>query len=84
MQAKEGGNFELKIIFTHLLGDAVRSIVEWTKILMDSCKDFFLKVQPNFISHLKLVWHLLLIMALLVLVIGLMKNILNLLVDVLD
>jgi hypothetical protein len=51
---------------------------------MGSCKVFFLQVQPNFISHLKLVWHLVLIMALLVLGIGLLQNILNLLVDVLD
>jgi hypothetical protein len=41
-------------------------------------------MQPNFIAHLKLVGHLVLIMALLVLGIGLLQNILNLLVDVLD
>jgi hypothetical protein len=51
---------------------------------MGSCKEFFLQVQPNFISHLKLVWHLVLIMALLVLGIGLVQNILNPLADVLD
>jgi hypothetical protein len=84
MQAKEGGNFELKIIFTHSLGDDVRSIVEWMKLLMGSCTTFFLQMQPNFISHPKLVWHLMLIMALLVLGIGLLQNIMNLLVDVLD
>jgi hypothetical protein len=83
VQAKEGGNVELKIIVTHNLGDGVRSI--WSgKILMGSCKAFFLQMQPNFISHLKLVWHPVLIMALLVLGIGLLQNILNLLVDVLD
>jgi hypothetical protein len=54
------------------------------KLLMGSCKVFFLQVQPNFISHLKLVWHPMLIMALLVLGIELLQNILNLLVDVLD
>jgi hypothetical protein len=84
VQAKEGGNVELKIIVTHNLGDGIRSIVEWMKLLMGSCKVFFLQVQPNFISHLKLVWHPVLIMALLVLGIGLLQNILNLLVDVLD
>jgi hypothetical protein len=84
VQAKEGGNVELKIIVTHNLGDGVRSIAEWMKLLMGSCKAFFLQVQPNFISHLKLVWHPVLIMALLVLGIGLLQNILNLLADVLD
>jgi hypothetical protein len=84
VQAKEGGNVELKMIFTHNLGDGIRSIAEWKKILMGSFKEFFLQVQPNFISHLKLVWHSMLIMALLVLGIGLMQNILNLLADVMD
>jgi hypothetical protein len=41
-------------------------------------------MQPKFISHLKLMWHSVLIMALLVHGIGLLQNILNLLVDVLD
>jgi hypothetical protein len=54
------------------------------KLPMGHYKAFFLQVQPNFISHLKLVWHLMLIMALIVLGIGLLQNILNLLVDVLD
>ena len=84
MKAKEGGNVELKIIFTHNLGDGVRSIEYWMKLHMGSFKVLFLQVQPNFISHLKLMWHLRLIMVLLVLGIGLLKNILNLLVDVLD
>jgi hypothetical protein len=84
VQAKEGGNVELKIIVTHNLGDGIRSIAEWMKLPMGSCKVFFLQVQPNFISHLKLVWHPVLIMALLVLGIGLLQNILNLLVDVMD
>jgi hypothetical protein len=51
VQAKEGGNVELKTIVTHRLGDGVRSIAEWKKLLMGSCKAFFLQVQPNFISH---------------------------------
>jgi hypothetical protein len=84
VQAKEGGNVELKIIVTRNLGDGVRSITEWTKLPMGSCKVFFLQVQPNFISHLKLVWHPMLIMVLLVLGIGLLLNIMNLLEDVLD
>jgi hypothetical protein len=84
MQAKEGGNVELKIIVTHNLSDVVMSIAEWTKLPMGSCKAFFLKIQPKFISDVKLVWHPVLIMALLVLGIGLLQNIMHLLVDVLD
>jgi hypothetical protein len=72
VQAKERRNVELKIIITHNLGDGVRSIMEWVKLPMGSCKVFFLQVQPNFVSHLKLMWHPMLIMALLVLVIGLL------------
>jgi hypothetical protein len=84
MQSKEGGIVTLKIIFTHKLGDGIRSIMEWMKLLMGSCKVLFIQVRPNFISHLKIVWHLVLIMALTVLGIGLLQNILNLLEDVLD
>jgi hypothetical protein len=54
MQAKERGNVELKIIITHNLGDGVRSIAEWMKLLMGPCKEFLLQVQPDFVSHLKL------------------------------
>jgi hypothetical protein len=72
VQAKEGGKVELKIIVTHNLGDSVRSITEWTKIPMRPCKALFLQVQPNVVSHLKLVWHLVLIMELLVLGIGIL------------
>jgi hypothetical protein len=84
VQAKEEENVELKSIVTHNLGDGIRSIAEWMKLPMGSCKAFFVQVQPNFISHLKLVWHLMLIMALLVLRIGLPQNIMNMLADVLD
>jgi hypothetical protein len=84
VQAKEGGNVELKIIVSHSLGDGVRSITEWKNLPMGPCKEFFLQVQPNFVSHLKLMWHPMLIMALLVLGIRLLLNILNLLADVID
>jgi hypothetical protein len=46
--------------------------MEWEKLSMGSGKAFFLQMQPNFVAHLKLMWHLMLIMALLVLVIGLL------------
>jgi hypothetical protein len=53
--------------------------VEWTNISMWSYKVFFLQVQPNFISHLKLVWHPMLIMEFLVLGIELLQSMINLL-----
>ena len=83
MEAKEVGNVELEQIITHNLGDGVRSIAEWINLLMGSCKVFFMQMQAIFISHLKFVWHPVLIMVLLVLGIGLLQNILNLLADVL-
>jgi hypothetical protein len=67
VKSKERGNVELKRIVFHNLGDGVRSIVEWTKVPMGPHKVFFLEVKRNFTSHLKLVWHLVFIMALLVL-----------------
>ena len=72
VQAKERGNVELKSIVTHNLGDGVWPIPKWVKIPMGPCRAFFLQVQPNFVSHLKLMWHPMLIMALFVLVIGLL------------
>jgi hypothetical protein len=72
VQAKERRNVELEIIITHNLGDGVQPITKWVKLLMGSWKVLFLQVQPNFVTHLKLMWHLVLIMALLVLVIGLL------------
>jgi hypothetical protein len=72
VQAKERRNVELESIITHNLGDGVRPITEWVKLLMGFCKALFLQVQPNFVTHLKLMWHPVLIMALLVLVIGLL------------
>jgi hypothetical protein len=84
VQSKEGEKVEVKIIVTHNLGDGVRSIKECQELLMRPYNSFFLQVQPNVVSHLKLVWHTVLIMTLLVLGIRLMYNILNLLADVLD
>jgi hypothetical protein len=72
VQAKERRNAEFKRIITHNLGDGVRSITDWVKLPMGPYKEFFLQVQSNFVSHLKLMWHPVLIMALLVLGIGLM------------
>jgi hypothetical protein len=70
---RKGGMLSSKSLSPIDLGDGIRSIVEWMKLPMGSCKAFFLQLQPNFISHLKLVWHLVLIMVFLVLGIGLLK-----------
>jgi hypothetical protein len=72
VQAKERRNVELKSIIPDNLGGGVRPIMEWAKLPMGSYKAFFLQVQPIFVARLKLMWHLMLIMALLILVIGLM------------
>jgi hypothetical protein len=72
VQAKERGNVEHKNIVTHILGDGVRPISEWVNISMGPCKALFLQVQPNFVTHLKLMWHLVLIMVFIVLGIGLL------------
>ena len=72
MQAKERRNVELERIITHSLGYGVCPITEWAKLPMGSSKAFFLQVQPNFVSHLKIMWHPVLIMELLVLFIGLL------------
>jgi hypothetical protein len=72
VQDKERRNVELKRIITHNLSDGVRTIMDSTKLLIRSGKEFFLHMQPNFIAHPKLMWHLMMIMALLVLVIGLL------------
>jgi hypothetical protein len=72
MQRKEGGNVELKIIVTDRLGDGIRPIMEWAKLPMVPCKAVFLQVQPNFVTQMKLMWHLMLIMEFLVLSIRLL------------
>jgi hypothetical protein len=51
---------------------------------MGSYEDLFLQMQLDLISHLKFVWYLMLIVALLILGIGFFHNIMNLLLDVLD
>jgi hypothetical protein len=58
--------------FLAMESDDVQPITKWEKLLMGSCKALVLQVQSNFVAHLKLMWHLVLIMALLVLVIELM------------
>ena len=89
MKAKEGESVEIKIIFSHNLGDSVRPIAKWEKLPMGPCKVLFLQMQPDLVSHLKLVWYPVLIMTLLVLnssyveyVMDLLANVLNVLNEV--
>jgi hypothetical protein len=84
MHTKEGWSVELKIIATHNLGDSIRPITKWVKLLMEIDETLLLQMQPDFVANLKWVWYLVLIMELLVLSIGFMKNILDLLADVLN
>jgi len=78
------GNAELKRISSHNLGNGVRPILESSELLMGFDKAFFLKMQPNFVAHLKLVWHPILFMSVFVLGIRILKDVVNLLADVLD
>ena len=67
VQAKEWGNAEFKCIISHSLGNGVRTISNWYEFPIGSGKAFLLKMQPDFVAHLKLMWHPMLIMSLLVL-----------------
>lgn len=49
-----------------------------------TCEAFFLYMQPNFITTLKLLWNPMLVMSLLILGTGVLKDDMDLLVDVLD
>jgi hypothetical protein len=51
---------------------------------MGSCEALFLQIQAYLISHLKLMWYPMLILALLVLGVGFLQNIMNLFLDVLE
>jgi hypothetical protein len=51
---------------------------------MGSFHALFLQIYPNLVSHMKLVGNKVLVMVLLVLSIGFLKNIMDLLVDVID
>ena len=72
VQSKERRNVEIESIVTHSLGGGVRPITEWENLPMGPFKELFLQVQPNFVSHLKLMWHPVLIMVLLVPSIGIL------------
>jgi hypothetical protein len=84
VQTKEWWNDELKGIFPYSLGEGVRPISERTKLAVGSSEALLLQMQPHFVAHLEVVWHLMLIMSLLVLSIGSVQDVMNLLVDVLN
>ena len=44
VQAKEWGNVVLQSIVSHNLGNAIRTMSEWSKFLMGSGKAFFLQM----------------------------------------
>jgi hypothetical protein len=84
VQTKEWWNAELKGIFPYNLGEGVRPISEQMKLAVGSSKALLLQMQPHFVAHLEVVWHLMLIMSLLVLSIGSVQDVMNLLADVLN
>lgn len=50
--------------------------------ILETQQQSFLQVKPNFVTHMKLVWHPMLVMLLLVLGIGLIQNVVILFEDV--
>ena len=60
------------------------TIEKCTKLYIGSYEALFLQMQPNLIAHLKFVWNLMLIMALLVLGIRFLQNIMDLLSDMMN
>ena len=51
---------------------------------MGSTEALLLQMTPHFLAHLKIVWHLMLIMSLLVLIISSVQYFMNILLDVLN
>jgi hypothetical protein len=84
VQTKEWWNAELKGIVLYSLSEGVRPISERTKFAVGSNEALLLQMQPHFVAHLKVVWHPMLIMSLLVLSIGSIQYVMNLLADVLN
>jgi hypothetical protein len=84
VSTKEWWNAELKGILPYSLGEGVRPISKQTKLVVGSIEVLLLQMQPHFVAHLEVVWHLMLIMSLLVLSIGFVQDVMNLLADVLN
>ena len=84
MQTKEWWNTKLESIVPYNLGDGVRPVSEQAKLAVRSSEALLLQMQPYFVAHLEVVWHPMLIMALLVLRIGSIQYVMNLLADVLN
>ena len=73
-----------KGIITDFLSDGVQPRSKWAQLATGSCGPLFLQMQPNLITHMKLVWHSMLVMLLLVLGIGFLQNVMELLADVIS
>jgi hypothetical protein len=84
VQTKEWWNVELKGIFPYSFDEGVWPISKRMKLAVGSSEEFFLQMQPHFVSHLEVVWHPMLNMSLLVLSIGSIQDVMNLLADVLN
>jgi len=84
MQTKDWWNTELEGIVPYYLGDNVWPISERAKLADWPSEALVLQMQPNFVTHLELVWHPMLIMLLLVLSIGSIQYVMDLFVDVLN
>jgi len=84
MQTKEKWDVELEGITPHSLGDGVWPILEWVKLTLGSNEALLMHMYSNFVTHLELVRHSMLIMAFLVLSIGSIQYIMDLLQDVLN
>ena len=84
VQTKEWWNIEIEVIVPYSLGDGVQPVSERAKLAVGSSEALLLQMYPYFVAHLEVVWHPVLIMALLVLGIGSVQYIMNLLADVLN
>ena len=84
MQTKEWWNTELEGIVPYSLGDGVRPVPEQAKLAVGSSEALLLQMLPYFVAHLEILWHPMLIMALLLISIGSVQYFMNLLADVLN
>ena len=84
MKTKEWWDTELEGIVPYNLGDGLWPISEWEKLAVGSSEVLLLQMQRHLVTHLEVVWHPMFIMSLLILSIASVKDVMNLLVDVLN
>jgi hypothetical protein len=75
---------QFKRIVTHNFSDGVRPVSKWSKILMGACDVLFLHMKPHLVTNLKLVRSSMMVMPFLILGIGLLQDIMNLFLEVMD